>query len=490
MSLFFDYGIKKKQYVCTVIILIYVRMRRRFLSIFFFFFWHVTLLAQHAEWRDYIENKQFEKIITEVGDLQPADSADFNKMYLIGQAYEGLLRYKDAYSCYKHCYLLDSTRIEVLNPLARMAAGLGKMKEAEKYYLIVLASDSDNFNANYQLARLYVSFERYEESLYYYGLLLEKDTTNSIMLRAIGDCFKNLDLLGTALDFYRKAYNANVENASLASQLINTLLKLYNPFENNNALEALSICDTAMTYHPEHKTLRQNKAMTHYVLNEFVKADSIYTSLLADKDSSYITLKYCGCARYYARKWYDAIEPLEKAFDIDPTAFDVCALLGNCLGKTYDPVQAFQLFDKAESIMAPDIYWSNKVMQFRAELYIKTGNYKKGVGLYYQLWKDDETQLSWLQLIQRCYLLNDKMTDEERQRCLFINYLYATEALKSPKSSEMPIEIAYLHSTLKKFEEEMFFRGVTSLPMLSPDNKQNTLSLEKLKELTGQLSGN
>ena len=467
-------------------------MNKRHHFFLFFAFCCANLSAQQAEWRDYIENKQFEKVITAAGKLQPADSTDFSKMYLFGQAYEGLLKYKDAYHCYRQCYMLDSTRIDILNTLARISAALGKTNEAERYYQVVLESDSDNFYANYQLARLYVSLERYEQGLYYFGLLLEKDTTNAIILRAIGDCFKSLDLLAAALGYYREAYYANIENASLASLLINTLLKLNNPMENDYSSEALVICDTALFYNPGHKTLRQNKAMTYYVKNEFVKSDSIYTSLLEDKDSSYITLKYCGCARYYARKWFDAIEPFEIAFEMDPTAVDVCILLGSSLGKTYDPAQAFQLFNKAESLMAPNPYWSEKLMQFRAEAYIKTGDRNKGAELYYQLWKNEEKlerQLPWLQLIQRNYLLTNNMPDEDRQRCLFITYLYATEALKSPKSSEvMSKELSYLLSILKKFEEEMFFRSVTSLPMTSPDNKTNTLSIEKLKELTGKLS--
>jgi len=467
-------------------------MNKRLHLFLLFVFCCFALSAQQAEWRDYIENKQFEKIISAAGHLQPADSADFSKMYLVGQAYEGLLKYKDAYNCYRQCYLLDSTRIDMLNTLARMAAGLGKTNEAEKYYQQVLESDSDNFYANYQLGRLYVSLERYEQGLYYYGLLLEQDSTNAIILRAIGDCFKNLGFLEPALDYYREAYYANIENASLASLLINTLLMLNNPMMNDYSSEALVICDTALLYNPGHKTLRQNKAMTYYVKNEFVKSDSMYTSLLEDKDSSYITLKYCGCARFYARKWYDAIEPFEIAFEIDTTAVDVCILLGSSLGKTYDPVRAFQLFNKAETLMEPDPFWSEKLMQYRAETYLRTGERNKGVALYYKLWQNEEKierQLPWLQLIQRSYSLNNNTSDEDRQRCLFITYLYATEALKSQKSSEeWSRELSYLQSMLKKFEEEMFFRSVTSLSMTSPDNKTNTLSIEKLKELSGKLS--
>ncbi|MDR2916107.1 MAG: hypothetical protein LBV74_14990 [Tannerella sp.] len=465
-------------------------MGKYLFSAFFLVFCCATMLAQHSGWHEYIEKKQFEKVISEAGNLQPADSADFSKMYLIGQAYEGLLRYKDAYHCYKQCYLLDSTRTDMLNTLARISVNIGKLKEAETYYQLVLEYDSTNFYANHQLARLYVALERYADGLKYYDLLLEKDPENAVILRAKGDCYTRVDSLYSALDCYSMAYKANIENASLASLLINTLLNLYNPLFNNFANEAFAVCDTALFYNPGHKTLRQKKAMIYYLKSEYVQADSLYSSLMAEQDSSYVTLKYCGCSRYYARKWFDAVEPLEKAFEKDSTAIDVCLLLGISVGRTYDPKKALSYFDKAEKLMEPDEYWNDQLVQFRAEMLAKTGSCDKSAELYYRLWKKEKKQLAWLQNIQICYNRKDMegMTDEERHRALFINYLYASEVLERPKMPSGVEQYLYLRSVLKKYEEEMFFRGVKSLPMISPDNKKSALSLEKLKELTDKLS--
>lgn len=465
-------------------------MNMKFFYVFVFVFYCVALLAQQSEWQDYLEKKQFEKIILHTDRLQPADSADFAKMYLIGQAYEGLLKYKDAYRFYQHCYSLDSIRTDMLNMLARVAVNLGKTSEAETYFLKVLDSDSDNFFANYQLARLNASLEKFTEAFYYYGFLLENDPENAVILRAVGDCFSRLNELDTALEFYWEAHKANIENASLASLLINTLLKQHNPI-NNYVNEALQVCDTALFYNQGNITLRQNKAMAYYVKNDYRKADTLYTSLLADRDSSYITLKYCGFARYYSQYWFNAIEPLEKAFTMDSTAVDVCILLGNCIGKTYDPNRALTYFDKAERLMEPSPFWVEKITQFRADAYLRKGDCNKGAELYYQLWAKDEEKTSYLQQIQRCYASRpDNMSDEERQRYLFITYFLASEILKKPATPELSKELSYLLSVLKKFEEEMFFRSIESFPIITPDNRKNTLSKEKLKELTAKLANN
>ena len=461
-------------------------LRQRLFTVFMFIFCSVALPAQQAGWRDFIEKKQFEKLISQAGELQSADSVDFDKMYLIGQAYEGLLKYKEAFNYYKQCHMLDSSRIDILNTLARIAASLGKANEAEKYYLEVLDNDSANFYANFQLARLYVSLEKYGEGLGYYDYLLERDSDNVSILWAMGDCYTRMGDLLLAYTYYFYAFNLNRENATLANSLINTLLKM----DPGSADVAMAYCDTALYYNPGHKALRQQKAMIYFLKKEYSNADSIYTELIGEGDNSYNTLKYCGCARYHTRKWYNAIEPLEAAFEMDPTAYDVCIFLGICIGRAYDPKQALEYFDKAETIMQPDSLWVATLEGFRGEIYLKTGNRNKGAEIYYQLWLKDKTQINLLQRIQRSYNFPfDQLTDNDRQRFLFLTFVCASELLASQEdSSIIRRDASFLRSVLKKFEEEMFMRNLASYPMLSPDNKHNSMSIEKIKDLISRLS--
>ena len=463
-------------------------MKRPCFCIISFFCCVASTFAQQSEWKDLIDKKQFDIVISQATNMQPADTADFSKMYLIGQAYEGLLKYRDAYNYYKKCYDLDSTRTDMLNTLARMSGNLGLVREAEKYYKQVISYDSTDFYANYQLARLYVQIGKNIEGLKYYDYLLERDPENTVILRAMGDCYTRMDSLELALDCYELAFYRNVENAPLAAVYVNLLLTLHHPF--NNYFEIASFaCDTALLFNPEDITLRQKKGMIHYMKREFVVSDSIYSSLMADRDSSFNTLKFCGCSRFYARNWFDAIEPLEKAFVMDTTAVDVCMLLGISLGRTYDPKQAFQYFEKAEKLMQPDEYWSNSLIEFRAEVYVKTGECKKGAALFYQLWNKDKKKNSWMQSILFCLGAKKMadMNDEEKQRYLFICFLFASEAMEADENSEQGRYLPYLRSIFKKFHEEMFFTGVNSYPMISPDNKKNTITIEKINELIDKL---
>ena len=61
---------------------------------------------------------------------------------------------------------------------------------------------------------------------------------------------------------------------------------------------ALQVCDTALFYNPDNSQIRQSKGMALYMTKDYKQADSVYTGLLADGDSSFLNLKYAGAARY------------------------------------------------------------------------------------------------------------------------------------------------------------------------------------------------
>ena len=64
--------------------------------------------AQSLTLQELVNKKQFQEVMARADSLTPSDSADYATMSAIGQAYEGLLRYKDAYRCFSHCLKMDS----------------------------------------------------------------------------------------------------------------------------------------------------------------------------------------------------------------------------------------------------------------------------------------------------------------------------------------------------------------------------------------------
>lgn len=246
--------------------------------------------------QELVNRKQYAAVIDKVETLTASDSSNFNTMYSIGQAYEGLLRYRKAYDFYHHCFYMDTTNIDVLNTVARTAINVGKGTEAEQLFRKVLETDSLNFYANHQLARLYYQTGDYEKSIKRYATLIEYNEQNSALLAGLGDCYTKMEQYFPAVSSYFLAYNYNRENAGLASNLINGMLRIGGDYTE----EALAICDTALYYNPGNRQILRNKGMALYMNKRYAEADTLYTSLMETGDSTYITLKYGGICRYQA----------------------------------------------------------------------------------------------------------------------------------------------------------------------------------------------
>ena len=446
--------------------------------------------SQQESLQELLNRKQYNQVVLYAEQLQASDSSDFQMMYVIGQAYEGLLKYRDAYRFYQHCLALDSTQTELLYSNGRMAANLGRIQEAEYYFLKIREKDTTDFYANYQLARFYVQSGKDLQAVEYYEYLLEFDPNNPILLRAVGDCYARLNDKNSAFIMYWLAFQNNKENAGLASTVVNTLL----PLPDEEKIEkALMVCDTALFYNPEHITILQNKGMTFFTGKMYNKADGIYSILLAKGDSSFNTLKYGGSSRYYAGKLFDAIPPLEKAHFEDPSDIDVCLLLGSSYGRTYDRKKAYELFEWVEEMLLAQypgymayLSYTDLLFQFRADTYTRDGRRNEAAAIYYQQWLTSKQSGKLYQVwTQYGFVdLNKLENDDIRARNLFINVLIASDQKAQRDNAGL---LPLIRRQLVAFKEDMFFRGIKEHPMISPDNKRSAVTEARLQELIQQL---
>ena len=440
--------------------------------------------SQQENLQELLNRKQYNQIVSYATQLEAADSSDIQTMYLIGQAYEGLLRYRDAYHYYQHCLSLDSTQTELLYSAARLAANLGRIGDAESYFLKIWEADTTDFYANYQLARFYVQIENDRKAVNYYTYLLEHEPNNSVLLRALGDCYYRLNERNKAFYEYWDAFQNNKENAGLASTAINTLL----PLALDDKIErALEICDTALIYSPGNKKILQDKGTTFYTARKYSEADDIFSILLAEGDSSYYILKFGGSARYYAGKHFAAIEVLEKAHFEDPTDIDVCLLLGSSYGRIHEFKKAYDIFEWIEKeLLKPDTGYTDLLTQFLADTYARDRRQPEAAALYYQLWLTSRRQ-DLMSNLWSFYGMNDvdKLeSDDARARCMFVNVLIATDPVSLKNNRRL---LPFVRRQLEKFREEMFFKSMKEYSMIAPDNKRSTITEARLQEIIQQL---
>ena len=444
------------------------------------FIGHGTAQTDLQTW---VNQRQYEKVLAQ-SMLMDMDTLDYANLSAIGQAYEGLLRYKEAYRIYERCLSMDSSRVDALNSLARTAMSLGKMRVAEDCFQKTLAMDSANFYANYQLARVYALQGNYEQAIGQYLVLNRLDTTfvNPIVYNNMADCYQRLNDIPSAALCYLKAYQANKENAGIANSLVTCLLRL----GKENIGSALAICDTALYYNPENRVLQRNKAIALYMNRDYSRADSLYSHLLAQGDSSFLTIKYGGASKYYAGRQLDAIPLLEMAYVKDTTDVEVNLLLGASLGMTYDRKRAYRLFDQAEALMQPDKALTNLLLVSRGETYWRDGRSDEAMKLFYTAWQQQKERLDYLYRIDR-QLDNwgkSYKTEEELSKALFIKQLYLKECMMTGRLQR---DFHVYRTFLQYVYEDAFFQGKEDITMISPDGKYSTITIGEVKKLMNLL---
>lgn len=433
--------------------------------------------------QELLNRKQYAAAIMYTDSLQTVSPVDYDAWYGIGQAYEGLFKYPEAYTVYERCFQNDTANVDYLTALARTAANLGRASEAERFFQQVLDTDSTHFYANYQLARLYFQSGDYDKAVEKYEYLQQQDPNNAVLYRNVGDCYARQDLWPGAAIAYFHAYDLNRENAGLASSLIHTLLRMGGDYIE----EAVAICDTALYYNPDNRQLRRNKGMALYMCRRYAEADTIYSLLLAQGDSTYLNFKYGGASKYYAGQYMACLEPLQIAYEQDTTSVEVCLLLGSALGKTYDRQAAYKMLDKAEEGLQPNPFLVNQLLFFRAETYKRAGRLEEAARLYYQLWKKDPERLDILASLCSVYNvmeISQYKNEEERERGMFAEILYVNQVLKTGQ----PLKRAEFHKfLLQSLYEDLFFKGMAEQSLLAPDGKKSTLPIVDLRTLINQL---
>lgn len=83
-----------------------------------------------------------------------------------------------------------------------------------------------------------------------------------------------------ALSLYARALELNPEN-------VRGIFSDKYVIADGDGQGALQVCDTALFYNPDNSQIRQSKGMALYMTKDYKQADSVYTGLLADGDSSF-----------------------------------------------------------------------------------------------------------------------------------------------------------------------------------------------------------
>ncbi|MDR2586538.1 MAG: hypothetical protein LBC84_10060 [Prevotellaceae bacterium] len=440
---------------------------------------HLCTIAQSTNYKEQIQS---------IHDLVPESEIVGDTARTLAQAYEGLLKHREAYTYYSRWLSADSTNLDALNATARMALQLGRVDEGEELYLKAFSIDSTHFNSGLQLAKLNFQLKKYEKAQDYYLVLLLQDTTNISLLTSVGDCLYEMQS-PFAIEFYREAFELNKENVSLAITLINTLLSFRDMGQEILTKHSLDVCDTALHYNPNNKALLRSKGVISYLMKDYHTCDSLMTGLIASGDSTMMNFRYVSLSKYEQNLFFDALPYMEHYYRFNDENIEAAMMLGVSLGRTYDRKRALLLFDHVESLIQPAEDMVYQLGLQRGIVYQANGERSKAIHHYWQAAQiSQKNQRAILSRLIHLYAFTknrfEVATPEDYSQGLFVYLTYLRKVNEGPIEKENENNIAYAKYVLSLYLEDMFFKEVTRLQMESPDGKKEWVTREELERLS------
>lgn len=443
--------------------------------------------AQSMHYKELLFNGQYKELIQLIQNEVPDNEIAGDTARTLAQAYEGLLKHREAYTYFGRWLSVDSTNIDALNATARMALHLGRIEEGERLYLQAHALDSTHFHSGLQLAKLHFQLKNFEKAYNYYYALLLQDTTNVSLLTSVGDCLTEMGN-PIAVNFYMEAVELNKENASLAIVLINALLGLRQYAPELYVNSALKVCDTALVYNPDNKALLRSKGAIYYLMKEYHACDSIVSGLIAAGDSAIVNFRYVSLAKYNQDLFFDAIPYMERYYEDNTDNTEAAMILGVSLGRTFDRKRALALFDHVEEVIQPKEEMLYQLALQRGIVYQANGNKSESAKNYWQAAQvSKKNQRILLSRLTNLYYLDkrrfEEATPELYARGLFAHVAYLRNVEETPIDKENENNVAHAKSILSLFLEDMFFKDVNRLLMESPDGKKEWVTQEELERM-------
>ena len=453
---------------------------------------NLFLSGQSLRYKELLYGGQHKELIQLIKNEIPEDKIVGDTLRSLAQAYEGLLKYREAYAYYSRWLSADSTSIDALGATARMALQLGRVQEGENLYLKAYALDTTHFNVGLQLAKLYYQLKNFNRAYDYYYALLLQDTTNVSLLTSVGDCLSEGDFFSKAfaINFYQEAVELNKENVSLAITLINAMLGIRDLAPDIYMNRSMEVCDTALVYNPGNKSLLRSKGVIHFLKRDYYACDSIMTGLIEAGDSTLMNFHYAAMARFTENRYFSAIPYLEYLYMKDDENVDLIMKLGISYGNSYDRKRALSLFDEAERLLQPTAEQLYNLALQRGITYRANQEPSVAANYFWQasgLSKENRKAVLSMLVGLHSFYPPERLiqaTPEQYARGLFAYVAYMRTVKEAATEDNKDRNVTSCRNMLSLFLEDMFFKDVDRLQMILPDGKREWITREELQLLS------
>jgi tetratricopeptide (TPR) repeat protein len=278
-----------------------------------------------------------------------------------------LHKYQEALPYLENLYMQDSSNVERITDLANCYLLLGNFKSAQRLYKKALSQIPGNNYVIQQLANSYFQLDDFEESKKYYLSAYTIDST-FYLARQLGKCYENLDMIDTAIYYYKISLATNPFDFESTYRLAN-LYKLGAEYS-----EGIILTDTFLQQDSTNFKILRLSGFLHFLNKSYDISVKRFENCIAIGDVSEFVIKYLGYSYFKTNEFELAKDYLERAYLKDTLNADLCYTLGlSCDYSVYKKLGIYYL-NKTIELVTPTPDFLSQVYQDLATA--NTGYYK------------------------------------------------------------------------------------------------------------------
>lgn len=229
--------------------------------------------------------------------------------HLLGQCYQALLQHERAVAAFERA---DTSRVTVLVAWGRSLERLGLPDEAEARYRAAYRKDSTNQTVAARLGRLLADRDAWSDVATIYERLVENDQDNSYLHAQLGTAYAQIDSTERAITHFERAHALNPRNI----RVVLALTRVY--YDIEYTLSAKRVLARALDERPRHPALWRRSGEIALKEEAYRDAVEAFGNVLRySADSTALDLSHLGVALYLTNEFDEALDYLQRSFDLD-----------------------------------------------------------------------------------------------------------------------------------------------------------------------------
>ena len=287
----------------------------------------------------------------------------------------------------------------VLAELADCHFQSGAYEDAAGTYFLLSSKSPDNILYHIRLMQAYSRLKAYSQSIQAGRAVLQQDSIPAV-LSFVGDSFRQLEQVDSALWYYRRSLALKPGNETVLSKAVGLLI------DREDYDGAVAQSEAFLAEDPDNVTIAPLKGLALYRKGDYEGAVQVFQRQEDIGNDSYPIHYYLGQSYWHTQVTYRAEKELVAAWQIDSSdvnlAYSIAAVKLEAYRSFDQEIKPW--LDKAWEMIQPDPALASRIQQqYGLAYYRRQDSWDKAIEHYKEAYRYNPKLISALSTIAYCY---------------------------------------------------------------------------------------